>query len=452
MDTVATAASRVYCFGGLRFDSMRRLLFRSSEVVPVPERLALILTLLVQSNGNVVGKETLALSVWPHEAVSDANLAQHVYLLRRLLGEHARDHGYILSVFRRGYRFAVPVTVEHPTLVESFTADAASLGEALHAERFEPFREYCQGSFFLEQRTAPNLKRAIEHFEAALRADPDYVPALIGLARAQTFLATYWHVPPNVAFPFAKKAIERALSIEPASAVAHAVRSGILAFCDWNWGEAQSESDVAVKLNPGSTFVRTNAAWMYVCIGRYREALEQAQLALMMEPSSLPLRLLVARMLLHLREYSRAVAIMSNILEADPAFYLARRYRAQAQLLGGEPERAALDLDLLPQERSEDPSFRLPMLGRAYADSNDVERAEQILTTLRTMAGTDYVVYWNLAIVAAGLGRSEEALSYLESAYRQRETTLVFLKSMPWFESVAGDPRFRALLHGVGPA
>jgi predicted Zn-dependent protease len=171
-----------------------------------------------------------------------------------------------------------------------------------------------------------------------------------------------------------------------------------------------------------------------------------------MEPSSLPLQLLVARILLHSRSYRSAIAIMSNLLEVEPAFYIARRYRAQTYLLNGEPDKALADLQRLPEERSEDHSFRLPMLGRAYADLGETRRAEKVLQTLQRLAEADYVVRWNLAIVAAGLGHLEDAMGYLEEAYEQREATLPFLKSLPWFEPLSRNPRFVSLLNKIGPS
>jgi serine/threonine-protein kinase len=440
----------LYCFGDCRFDPSRQLLFRGNEVTPVPHRLSFLLAELVTARGAVVTKEALAASLWPHEAVSDGNLAQHVYMLRRLLGERARDHSYILSVSGSGYRLALPVVETAPS-EESLPVDTATFAEALLQSGVEPFRNYCQGSYFLEQRTAPSIRRAIECFEAALVANAHYVPALIGLARAHALLADYWHARPELSYPLAKKAIAQALALDPDCAIAHAVRSGILCFCNWDWKGARREIDLAIRLNPGSTFVRNNAAWLSICAGRYDDALAQAQFALTMEPSSLPLQLLVARVLVHAGEYAEAIAIMSNLIETDPAFYIARRYRAQAYLLGGEPEKALRDLELLPQERSEDPSFRLPMLGRACADLGDGERARGIFTTLQSDARSDYVVRWNLAIVAVGLGWLEEAMAYLETAYEEREPTLPFLKSLPWFEPISGRERFRELLRKIGP-
>lgn len=444
-------SSRIYCFGEFRFDLSRRILFKSDAAAPIPERLALLLTELIAANGAVVTKEALAESLWPHEAVTDGNLAQHVYMLRRLLGERARDHSYVLSVPRSGYRLAPPVTEAVPRANESLTFEPLGVSDVLAPGDVDAFGNYCQGSFFIEQRTAPAIWRAIEFFEAALRASPNYLPALIALARAHALLAVYWHVPASVAFPTAKKVIARALAIDSASAGAHAVRSGIRCFCDWDWKGAQDEIDLAIRLNPSSAFVRSNAAWLHVCTGRYADALEQAQFALVMEPSSLHLQLLLARVLVHSRYYTNAIEIMSSLLKTDRGFYVARRYRAQAYLLQGQPEKAISDLELLPQERSEDPSFRLPMLGRAYADLGDTARAESIFTRLCSMAQTDYVVWWNLAIVATGLGRVEEAMAYLERAYEDREATLPLLKSARWFEPISGSQRFRDLLRKVGP-
>ncbi len=430
---------------------MRRLLLQGSDAIPVPERPALILTQLLQANGRIVSKEALAASIWPNEAVSDANLVQHVYLLRRLLGETARERSHILAIPRRGYRFAVPVEVTEPVLNETFTINAAELGGMVSDGDFEAFRCYCQGSYYLPQRTAPALHRAIEFFQRALGLNPHYVPALLGVAHSYYFLGAYWHMAPNITFPFALEAIEKVVALDPDNAVAHALRADCVAFYRWDWKLARTEMDLALRLNPGSGLIRNFATWLEICFGRYEEALAEARLALALEPSSLLYQLLVARTLEHSGSYDHAIALMSNIVETDESFYVARRYRAQTYLLAGDPVRALHDLQRLPTEREEDPSFRLPMLGRAYADLGDAEKAGDVFEALKTAAQTDYVAYWNLAIVATGLGLFEDAVQYLENAVECREATLVFLKSLPWFKPLEKNRRFVRLLTTIGP-
>jgi hypothetical protein len=61
------------------------------------------------------------------------------------------------------------------------------------------------------------------------------------------------------------------------------------------------------------------------------------------------------------------------------------------------------------------------------------------------------VLSWNLAIVAVALGRHDEAMAHLGKAFLDREPSLAFLKSLPWFRQIAERPRFREIARFVGP-
>jgi len=315
----------------------------------------------------------------------------------------------------------------------------------------ELFQLYCRGSYLLDRRTAPSLRAAADAFEAALHMDAEYVPALIGLARAHALLAEYWHVPPGPAFGKARSAVERALRWDQRSSMAHAVLSEIYLFADWDWSKAGRSAWTAIALNPQSAFARNNSAWYYVCRGELDKALGEAQHALIVEPASLQLQLLHARVLVHSGEYERAIRIMSNILEADPEYYAARRYRAQAYVLNAQYSEAIEELTGVPADLSEDLSFRLPLLGRAYAGAGNQHQALDVYAQLRLRSKTEYVPWWNQAIVAAGLHRTDETLHCLSLALRDREPTLLFLRTLRWFRAVEDTARFRRLLRHVGP-
>ena len=107
-------SSPVYAFGSFRFDPLREVLLHGSSVVPLPARLAKLLLLLIHANGSILEKETIASHVWPDTVVSDGNLSQHLYMLRQLLDERARDREYVVTVRGKGYRFIAPVTVVAP--------------------------------------------------------------------------------------------------------------------------------------------------------------------------------------------------------------------------------------------------------------------------------------------------------------------------------------------------
>jgi DNA-binding winged helix-turn-helix (wHTH) protein/tetratricopeptide (TPR) repeat protein len=442
-----------YTFGCFRLDPARRRLFGGQESISLPERAFQLLLLLIQAGGEVVSKETLAAKVWPETTVTDGNLSQHIYLLRQTLGERAKDRSYIMTVPGKGFRFAAPVAVAgagvSPDPVEPVLSLTATSDDMLGGG-LETLREYCRGSQLLERRTAPNLWAAIEAFENAIRLNVAYIPALVGLARAYAVLAELGHVPAKPAFQKARKAIARALNVDPSSAGAHAALSEILLFCDWDWEGAQKELAYARRLNPASAFVRSSAAWLAICEGAHEKARIEIQRALMLDPSSRHLLLLFAQALIHAGEFHQAIPCLSSLIELEPGFHIARRYRAQAYLLADEPAKAIRDLQ--PQERAEDPAFRLPMLSRAFADYGDAVRARELHEKLLEMSSTNYVGHWNVALSAIGIGEEEEAMLRLERAFDEGEPSMVFLKNLHWFTKIEKSPRFKKLLSEIGGA
>ena len=217
------------------------------------------------------------------------------------------------------------------------------------------------------------------------------------------------------------------------------------------WAEAEREIETAIGLRTKSTSVYTNAAWFFMCKGTGEKPLREMQRALFVEPSSPALQLFMARMFLHTGNYRRAIDAFSNLIESGPDFSIARRHRAQAFILNRQPAEALADLLLLPQDRAEDIALRLPLLGRAYADCGDRERAEAIYATLVELARTEYVVEFNLATVAVGLGMLDGALAHLERGLQKREPAMLMLRSLPWFEPIEQRARFKALLQAIWP-
>ncbi|MBV8491219.1 MAG: winged helix-turn-helix domain-containing protein [Candidatus Eremiobacteraeota bacterium] len=439
----------LYAFGPFRLDPTRRLLTYGSEIIPLPERLYILLLALIQANGNVVGREVLSALIWPDGAPSDGNLSQHIYMLRRVLGERASDRLYVMTAHNKGFRFTAPISVVMPSEAESTREAASSYGDVLEAD-LNAFNAYSRASYLVEQQHAGALRAAVDYFKDALRAEEEYVPALIGLARAQALLAANFYAPPSVTFPKAKEAIIRALQRAPNSAAAHAVQSNIMLFGDWNWREAKREIDTALRLDSQCPTVFINAIWFHQCVRDDARAMAEIQSALLIEPSAPCLQILFGRVLTHLGRYDRAVAHFSNLIETGPEFALARRYRAQALLLNGQPSDAILDLQLLPENRAEDVASRLPLLARAYAETGDVDRARLIYDSLLAMERTEFVVQWNLAIVAVGLRRYDAALDHLENGVAKREASMPLLRATGWFAPIAKSGRFKALLRAVG--
>src|SRR5580698_4929004 len=96
-------------FGSFRIDPEQRLLLRDRRPVPLSPKAFDLLLALTEHGGQVVLKDDLMKMLWPDTFVEESNLGQHVFQLRKALGERPQDHSYIITVPGRGYRFVPQV-------------------------------------------------------------------------------------------------------------------------------------------------------------------------------------------------------------------------------------------------------------------------------------------------------------------------------------------------------
>ena len=96
-------------FGSFRIDPEQRLLLRDHQPVHLSPKAFDLLLALTERGGQVVPKDDLMKILWPDTFVEESNLGQHVFQLRKALGERPQDHTYIITVPGRGYRFTQQV-------------------------------------------------------------------------------------------------------------------------------------------------------------------------------------------------------------------------------------------------------------------------------------------------------------------------------------------------------
>jgi TolB-like protein len=105
-------AAPIYEFSGFRLDVARRQLrSQGDQPASLTVKVFDLLLYLVEHPGELVDKSTLMQAVWPNVVVEENNLNQNISVLRKVLGERAGEHRFIMTVPGRGFRFVAPVTV-----------------------------------------------------------------------------------------------------------------------------------------------------------------------------------------------------------------------------------------------------------------------------------------------------------------------------------------------------
>ena len=103
------SAQAGYRFGQFVLLPSEHALFRGPEAVRLTRLDFELLLALVERSGHLVRKDELLQRLWPDTAVEEGNLAKHVSLLRKALGDRDEGGSYIETVPRVGFRFITPV-------------------------------------------------------------------------------------------------------------------------------------------------------------------------------------------------------------------------------------------------------------------------------------------------------------------------------------------------------
>ena len=147
---------------------------------------------------------------------------------------------------------------------------------------------------------------------------------------------------------------------------------------------------------------------------------------------------------LYARRYDQAIEQFVKTIELDPNSAFAHgglgwAYRCKSM---HEPAIAAWEKAV---ELWHGPS-PLSWFGEAYAAAGRRDEAHKILEQLFELAKQRYVTPYGVARIYAALGMKEEALHWLETAYRQRAEWMVLLKVDPCLDDLRPDPRFEDLM------
>jgi TolB-like protein/DNA-binding winged helix-turn-helix (wHTH) protein/Flp pilus assembly protein TadD len=312
----------------------------------------------------------------------------------------------------------------------------------------EAYDAYLKGRYFWNKRTADGLRKAIDYFQQAIAANPNYAEAYAGLADSYA-LAGDWEygvLAPKEAYPRAKAAAAKALQLDDTLGEAHIS----LAFCldgfDWNWESAGREFRRGIELNPGYATGHHWYAWHLAALGRNDDAIFEMQKAGDLDPLSLIISAELAEEFLIAHRYDEAIKQCRKTMALDPFFAVAHFELGQVLVQKRMYDEAIAELQKAVELSAGSTTFR-SNLAYAYAQSGKKEEASKILNELK---GTSHAVpnAPEIALVYVGLDEKDQAMAWLEKAYADRFNPSVLRR--PAFDGMRSDRRFQDLLRRIG--
>jgi eukaryotic-like serine/threonine-protein kinase len=311
----------------------------------------------------------------------------------------------------------------------------------------EAYEAYLRGRYYWNLRSAEVAPKAIDQFNRALGLDPLYAQAYVGLADTYMMLGDMLYLMPHGdAFARAEAAAQRALDLDPSRAEAYA-SMGHLRMHAWRWAEAERAFQRALELDPDYASALQWRAYNLVSIGRMDEAVAAIERAQQIDPLSLIINADMAHILYFAGRHDQAIAQAAKTLQMNPAFAEARRVSFLALQRAHRAEEALADLE----------SYRrLPdggiggSVGYGYAVLGRRAQALAVLHELEEESRRRLVPAYDFAVIHAGLGDAERALSWLDTSLADDDPESTILPVDPRLDSLRGDPRFAALLRRMG--
>jgi adenylate cyclase len=309
----------------------------------------------------------------------------------------------------------------------------------------EAYALYLKGRYHWNLRTKEGLNEAIKYFSSALERDPSFALAYCGLADSFALLALFEFISPHDAFPSARANAEKALKLNSALAEAH-TSLGLVSFQhDWNWEEAERNFRRAIELNQNYPPAHQFFGDYLKAMGRFDEALSEMRKAQDLDPLSVSISTGVGHVLYLSRQYDLSIEQYRKALELDPKFVQAHLWFGRPFLQKGMYEEAISELKQAVALSFES-TISLAVLGHAYASSGKRNEALEIIDKLKDRSRKQYLPSYWIALIYIGLGEKNDAFVWLERAYQERSSWLVWIAVEPRFDSLRSDPRFSSLL------
>ncbi len=312
------------------------------------------------------------------------------------------------------------------------------------------YESYLRGrGAFSKGNSRAEIELSVTYFEEAIRKDPTFAPAYVGLAAAYGSLGTVFvgAMPPNEARQKVISAARKALELDPNIADAH----GQLAYVymeHWQWRDAEAEYRRALELNPNDAAAHRGFGDWMMLQGRMDEAVAMTRRAVELDPlggagSEL------GWVLFHARRYDEAIRELRSVIAGRPDDAEPRLVLGDALIWAGQSQEAISVLDHAVSMTGRSPGSIL-LLAVAYAHAGRRTEALRLIDELKRRKKTTYVSPAAFVQPYMALGDYDQAFAWLEQAYREQANILMFLRVGPFFDPVRNDPRFKDLARRVG--
>jgi eukaryotic-like serine/threonine-protein kinase len=310
----------------------------------------------------------------------------------------------------------------------------------------EAYDLYLRGMFYVNKRSADDIRLAREYFQQAIDRDTLYSSAFAGISEAYVLLASQAALSAREAYPKALTAALRAVQLNDLSAEAHTCLAHIQVHMG-NYETAGREFNRAIELEPNYAPAYQFGMEYYTGVGQMDSARGSIQRALELGPLDLAANAALAAVFIREKRYDEAIARLRRTIELDSNYFLAHLTLGDAYAKSGRKDRAADEYRLTAQLTGGNRG--LGALGLLYASSGKQDEAREMLKEMIGRSRSRYTSPSEIASLCASLEDKNQTLAWLEKVLEDDPWSFKRLKDSPAFKFLRDDKRFDELIRRI---
>jgi serine/threonine-protein kinase len=314
-------------------------------------------------------------------------------------------------------------------------------------DNLEAYEAYLKGWYQWYLLTQESYLKSRECFEEAIRIDPNFAAAYVGMA--VTYLSqSYWaELSPKQSIAVALPLAMRALELDDSLPEVHLFFANIRSF-ERKWQSAEESHQRARELGPNIAEVHGQHAALLLVLRQFDRAIEEIRLAQRLDPLSPTWNAWTYSWLAMAGLHDEGLAGLEGVAAAHPSHWMPRHFLSVQYGLDGRFDEARAQAEKAV-ELSGGISNALTQLACTCYVQGDTDRGDELFEKLRLRAEATYVPPTFIAWIHLTRGEVDQALRQLETAVGGLDPWLSFHRVMRP-PSAPDDPRIEALLEEVG--